>query len=57
MKNKGVSKIKRDRNIAMSYTREISLCAKSIEDKTKYKRKSKHKNKDEYSHKCIIVNL
>lgn len=37
----------RDINVLKSYKREISLQTKSVQDKTKYTRKSKHKS--EYS--------
>lgn len=49
MKNKKPNKPKdRDGNVLLNYKREIiSLQTKSIQDKTKYTRKSKHKS--EYS--------
>lgn len=35
----------RDMNIAKSFQREINLKTKVVRDRTKYTRKSKHKNK------------
>jgi len=35
----------RDQNIQKAYRKEIDLSTKAIPDKSKYKRKEKHKNK------------
>lgn len=44
MKNK--ANLKRDRNILLSQQGYINMNTKSVQDKTKYNRKEKHKNKD-----------
>lgn len=36
----------RDPNVLAAIRGEINLCTKAFADKTKYTRKSKHKNKD-----------
>ena len=47
-------RIKRDLNIAMSLSNEISLRPRVVKDKTIYSRKQKHKNQSKGENLCLL---
>ena len=47
----------RDLNIKKSFAREISLATRTIKDKRKYTRKTKHKHKDEELNKQNSIEM